>query len=317
MTHRRNKTIVVEVFFVGFESLTEYKAPFFLLLFLFYTFTCIDNSLIILLIWKSPHLHSPMYYLIANLLFCEVIYITNLVPPLMHSTLSGRWSMDFISCLVQINVTICITGFETFLLTLMSYDRYLAICQPLRYTTLIHNRLCLYFVIAFWMVSLAISLVIFYMLLSLVFCAPVAMEHFVCEYTAFFSFACIMSDRMPLIIFGLVVSTIINAPYLLILVSYIFIVISVLKIKSSAGRKKAFSTCGSHLLVVSIYFGIPFLASMVPGGTDYYNLMAAVYYGVPPLINPLIYSLRNQEIHKALQTAMSAIKQYFSGKISQ
>ncbi|KAM5194571.1 olfactory receptor 2B6-like [Mantella aurantiaca] len=314
MTHQRNKTILLEVFFVGFESFTLYKVPLILFLFIIYTFTCIENFVIIFLIWRSPRLHSPMYVLIGNLLFCEIIFITNLAPSLMSNIASGRWTMDFIGCLIQINVMICVTSVEIFLLTLMSYDRYLAICQPLRYSALIHNRLCLYFVIAFWIISLIMIAVIFYLLMTLVFCAPMFMEHFVCEFTEFLSFACIMSDIKFLTIFGLVVSTILNAPFLIILVSYILIIISVLRIKSSAGRQKAFSTCGSHLIVVTIYFSIPFLASMAPGTQNDYNVMAAIYYGVPSLVNPIIYSLRNKEIHKALQTAMNDMKRYFSTK---
>nr|DBA23824.1 TPA: hypothetical protein GDO54_014702 [Pyxicephalus adspersus] len=315
MTNHRNRTIITEVFFLGFESLTEYKVPLFILLFFTYTFTCAENFLIILLICRSSNLHSPMYFLIGNLLFIEIIYITNLAPYLMYNIVSGRWIIDFTGCLIQINVTIGITVVEIFLLTLMSYDRYLAVCHPLRYSALIHIRLCLYFVIVFWITSLFIISTIFYFLITLVFCGPIAMEHFVCEFTTFLTFACIMSDITTLNIYSLVLSALLNAPFFIILVSYILIIISVLKIRTSVGRWKAFSTCASHLTVVTIYFGIPFFASMVPGGKTYYNLMAAIYYGVPPLINPIIYSLRNKEIHKALQTAMSDLRKYFINKM--
>ncbi|XP_073468859.1 olfactory receptor 5V1-like [Aquarana catesbeiana] len=317
MTHQMNQTIFVEILILGFENLSDYKIPLFVFLLIIYTCTCIENLLIIFLVNKSPHLHSPMYYLISNLLFCELVYTTNLVPLMLHDILLGRGVISYLGCVIQLNVLGGVSDVESFLLTLMSYDRYLAICKPLRYSALIHNRLCLYLLILFWLFSFLSVAVVFYLLINLKFCGPVSIDHFHCDYTALLSMAC--SDIGVLMIYVLVISiTLTVGPFLLIILSYIFIIIAILRIKSSSGRQKAFSTCSSHLLVVTLYFGTLFSLYVMPRSSHYLQLykgLSFVYFAVTPLLNPIIYTLRNQDIHKAMKMTISEVKQYCTTNI--
>nr|DBA23825.1 TPA: hypothetical protein GDO54_014703 [Pyxicephalus adspersus] len=313
MTHQKNQTLIVEVLIVGFENLTEYRIPLFLLLLIIYTFTCIENLLIIFLVCISRRLHCPMYILISNLLFCEFVYTTDLVPVILHDIVSGRGLISQLGCSVQLSVSGGVTIVETLLLTLMSYDRYLAICKPLRYSALIHNRLCLYLVTIFWLISFMFIMVTFYFVINLKFCSPLTIDHFYCDFTPFVSLAC--SDISVIVLFALVVSiTLTILPFLFIVLSYVFIMFTILRIQTSAGRRKAFSTCSSHLLVVTIYFAALFCLYVMPRNDQYLNVykgLSFTYFSVTPMINPIIYTLRNQDIHKALQVAVSKIKMVY------
>nr|DBA23826.1 TPA: hypothetical protein GDO54_014704 [Pyxicephalus adspersus] len=308
---------MVEIVIVGFESLTAYRIPLFIFLLLIYTFTTFENLLIIFLVNKSPHLHSPMYFLISNLLFCEFVYTTNLVPLMLRDILLGRGVISYLGCIIQINILGGVSDVESFLFVLMSFDRYLAICQPLRYSALMHNRLCLYLVIAFWSISFVIVVVVSYFLINLEFCGPVEVDHFHCDFTTLMPFVC--SDITSLKLLALVISIILSsAPFLAAIVTYTFIIIAILRIKSSTGRRKAFSTCSSHLLVSAIYFATILPLYVVPRSNHYFQVykgMAFVYFAVTPLINPIIYTLRNKDFHKALQSAMSEMKLHVFDKI--
>ncbi|KAM5194569.1 olfactory receptor 11L1-like [Mantella aurantiaca] len=310
MTNQKNQTLMVEILIVGFESLMDYKIPLFLFLLTVYTFTCFENLLIIFLVNKSPHLHSPMYFLISNLLFCHFVYTTNLVPLMLHDLLLGGGVISYLGCIVQLNILAGSSDVEAFLYMMMSYDRYLAICHPLRYSALMHIRLCLYSVIVFWFISSVFVVLVCYFLVNVEFCGRVRVDHFHCDFTTLMFFAC--SDIRPLTLLALVISFILStAPFVAVIVSYTFIIISILRIKSSTGRKKAFSTCSSHLLVSAIYFVTIVTIYVVPRSNNYFQVykgMSFIYISVIPLINPIIYTLRNQNFHKALQTTIKELK---------
>ncbi|CAI9541787.1 unnamed protein product [Staurois parvus] len=184
-----------EILIVGFENLTTYRIPLFLLLLVIYIFTCFENLLVIFLVNKSPHLHFPMYFLISNFHFCQFFYTTNLVPRMLHDLLSGRGVISYLGCITQLNILGGVSNVESFLYVMMSYDRYLAICHPLRYSTLMHNRLCLYIVIGFWLVSSVSVAVVIYFLIHVEFCGSVIINHFHCDFTILMLFAC--SDIAP------------------------------------------------------------------------------------------------------------------------
>ncbi|CAI9606092.1 unnamed protein product [Staurois parvus] len=310
MAHQKNQTLNVEVLIVGFENLTDYRIPLFLLLLIIYTLTCIENLLIIFLVCVNPRLHCPMYILIGNLFLCEFLYTTDLVPLILHHILLGRPTISHLGCSIQLSVSGAVTIVETLLLTLMSYDRYLAICKPLRYSVLIHNRLCFYLIIVSWFISLTFITATFYFVINLEFCGPLTIDHFFCDFTPYVSFAC--SDITPVVLIGLSVSiTLTILPFVLIVLSYVFIIFTILRIQTSEGRKKAFSTCSSHLLVVTIYYTALFCLYVMPRSDQYLNVykgLSFAYFSVTPMINPIIYTLRNQDIHKALQATLSKIK---------
>ncbi|XP_068121454.1 olfactory receptor 11A1-like [Hyperolius riggenbachi] len=311
MTFQKNQTLYTEILILGFEDLGEYKIPLFLLLLLLYTLASIENLLIIFLVSKSPTLHSPMYILISNLLFCEFACTTDLVPLMLHHILAERAIIYHLGCSVQLSLSGCVSMVDVLLLMLMSYDRYLAVCQPLRYSVLMHNRLCLCLISILWLIPLIVSTVIFYFVIHLEFCCPLSIDHFYCDFTPLVSFAC--SNIMPLVSFALWVSAILTVvPFGLIVVSYSVIIVEILRIRSSTGRQKAFSTCSSHLLVVSIYFGFLIVLYVVPRSSHYlyvYKTMSFMSIAVTPIINPIIYTLRNKDIKKALQTMISSVRQ--------
>ncbi|XP_068121435.1 olfactory receptor 10C1-like [Hyperolius riggenbachi] len=310
MILQKNQTSDAEILILGFEGLGNYRIPLFLLLLLLYTSASAENLLIIFLVSRSPHLHSPMYILISNLLFCEIVYTTDLVPLMLHHILAERAFIYHLGCSVQLTISGCVSIVDALLLTLMSYDRYLAVCQPLRYSALMHNRLCVCLVTVLWAITIMLNIVIFYFVIHLEFCCPLSIDHFYCDFTPLVSLAC--SDITPLISFALWVSAILTVvPFGLIVVSYTAIIVEILRIRSSTGRQKAFSTCSSHLLVVSIYFGIIIVLYVVPRSSQYlyvYKAMSFMSFAVTPMINPIIYTLRNQDIKKALQTTISEMK---------
>ncbi|XP_068121409.1 olfactory receptor 2A12-like [Hyperolius riggenbachi] len=309
-----NRTIVTEVFINGFESVVDYKIPIFLVLLIFYILTCLENCLVIFLVCRSPRLHSPMYIFVSNLLFVELAYATDMTPSMLFNVLSSRVTISYVGCLVQLNVLSWMGIVDILQITVMSYDRYLAICHPLRYSVLMHNRLCLYFLIVFWVLSAVLTAGYFYLFGQLEYCAPVKMNFFFCEYTAFVHFACVMANLDTLELYGFIIATILNLFCGFIFLSYIVIIIAILRIRSATGRQKAFSTCSSHLLVVVIHFLIPFLAFIVPQTIISYKTMSIVYYLVIPVLNPVIYTLRNQEFQNALQATRKDINQYFMAK---
>ncbi|XP_018427448.1 PREDICTED: olfactory receptor 24-like [Nanorana parkeri] len=196
---------------------------------------------------------------------------------------------------------------ESFLFVVMSYDRYLAICQLLRYSALMNTRLCLYLVIVFWFVTLAIVTTMSYFLMNMGFCGPVRIDHFHCDLTSLISLAC--SDITSFISLTLVISNVLSvSPLVAAFVSYTFIIISILKIKTSTGRKKAFSTCSSHLVVLGVHCAIVFALYVVPRNKTYFQVykgMSFSYFAVTPLINAIIYTVRNQDFHKALKATIN------------
>ncbi|XP_068121467.1 olfactory receptor 2B6-like [Hyperolius riggenbachi] len=310
MALQKNQTFHPEILILGFEDLGEYKYPLFFLLLLLYTFSSTENLLIIFLVSKCPRLHSPMYILISNLLFCEFVYTTDLIPVMLHHILAERPVIYLLGCTVQLSVSGCVSMVDILLLTLMSYDRYLAVCEPLRYSVLMHNRLCVFLISILWLIPLVVCTVIFYFVINLEFCCPLSIDHFYCDFTPLVSLAC--SDIIPLVSYALWVSAILTIiPFGLIVLSYTVIIMEILRIRSSAGRQKAFSTCSSHLLVVSMGLVFVIALYLLPRSNHYLNFYKALsftYFAVTPMINPIIYTLRNQDIKKAFQATISAVR---------
>ncbi|XP_068121429.1 olfactory receptor 2A12-like [Hyperolius riggenbachi] len=310
MTLHENQTTNAEIVIIGFEGLSDYRIPLFFLLLFLYTFSSSENLLIIFLVSRSPSLHSPMYILISNLLFCELLYSTDLIPLMLHHILAERAVIYHLGCTVQLTIAGSVTIVDILLLMLMSYDRYLAVCQPLRYSVLMHNRLCACLVTVFWLITILLNIVIFYFVIRLKFCCPVLIDHFYCDFTPLVSLAC--SDVSPLVSYALWVSAMLTiVPFGLIVISYTVIIVEILRIRSSTGRQKAFSTCSSHLLVVSLGFGFAIVLYLLPRSSNYMNIykaMSFVFFAVNPVMNPIIYTLRNKDIKKALKAALSEIK---------
>ncbi|KAG9462689.1 hypothetical protein GDO78_023309, partial [Eleutherodactylus coqui] len=272
-----------------------------------YALTITGNFMIITIIKQESHLHKPMYFFLANLSFLEICYTSTITPNSLINLLKESKTISFVGCFTQMFFFVALGSSECVLLTVMAYDRYIAICQPLFYSTRMNPSLCVQLLCISWVVGLLNSLVHTVYTAMLPFCKDHLIRHFFCDIPPLLKLSCrdtYSNELVSTFVGGSVVIT----GLMLTFVSYINILRVVLRIRSEKGRQKAFSTCGSHLIVVTIFFGTIIVTYMLPG-SDSYNeqkKMLSVMYGVmTPLINPVIYSFRNSDFQKAINKRIS------------
>ncbi|KAM3926734.1 olfactory receptor 5G9-like [Leptodactylus fuscus] len=300
----KNLTEVTEFFLLGFQVSKDLRILLFCLLLMvyFYCGTICGNLLIITLVSTSKNLHTPMYFFISQLSISDILVITEVVPNLLHILLNNGAAMTFIDCIIQLYVFCGSETFECLLLAVMSYDRYVAICNPLRYSTIMTSGHCVILSMTCWLIGFSIILIHVIKTAKLTFCGPNVIDHLFCDLVPLLELAC--SDTFAIHIQIYVISiAIVFVPTTIIVVSYTSIVRAVLRIPSSTGRQKAFSTCSSHLIVVSIFYWTMFSVYVVPP-TDLTismsKILSLLYTVFTPLVNPIIYSLRNKDIRKAM-----------------
>ncbi|XP_030042433.1 olfactory receptor 6F1-like [Microcaecilia unicolor] len=300
---RENITIVREFIIVGFPGTLKLRIILFLTFLLIYIITCMGNVVIITVIRSDCHLHTPMYFFISNLSFIDIWYTSSTVPKMLANLLSESGTISFIGCILQLYFVLSLGGVESFLLTVMSYDRYVAICNPLRYAVLMSKRVCNQLVIGCWFSGFMCILTPTVLISRLPFCASNVINHFFCDVSPLVQLSC--SDTRRLQKFNMITAIImVVGTFFLITVSYIHIFSTILRISSSVGRKKAFSTCASHLMVVLIYYGTIIFMYVRPkadSSLDVDKVTAVFYCIVTPMLNPIIYSLRNKEVKNALK----------------
>nr|XP_056720480.1 olfactory receptor 11L1-like [Euleptes europaea]XP_056722743.1 olfactory receptor 11L1-like [Euleptes europaea] len=260
------------------------------------------NILIVFLVAFDPHLHTPMYFFLGNLSCLETCYSSAILPRMLVSFLSGDRSISVAACLAQLYLFGVLAGTECYFLAVMSYDRYLAICKPLHYAMLMNGRICILLIAVSWICgSLGISILIF-LVSQLTFCGPNKIDHFFCDFTPLVMLSCNETNVVEIIAF--IVSFICTLPPLLItLTSYVCIINNILRIPSTTGKQKAFSTCSSHLTVVSCFYGSLMIVYVLPdisSLSEVKKLFSVFYTLLTPLLNPLIYSLRNKEVKEAV-----------------
>ncbi|XP_030042232.1 olfactory receptor 11L1-like [Microcaecilia unicolor] len=301
---------VTEFLLLGFSNVRELQILLFVLFLLFYLLTITANILIITVVRTESCLHKPMYFFISSFSFLEIWYTTVTEPKMLTGLLTGNKTISSISCIAQFYFIFFLGATQHFLLAVMAYDRYLAICNPLRYSTIMTNSICGQLVVGSWVVGcLSISLPAALMS-RLVFCGPNMIDHFFCDFSPLLKLSC-TDTSLNEIIFSVVAWTVILGCFLVTMVSYICIVITILRIPSSVGRQKAFSTCASHLTVVSIFFGTVIFMYVRPKAKEssHIDKVISVFYSVIiPLLNPMIYSLRNKEMKDALKKAVNRCK---------
>ncbi|KAM3924548.1 olfactory receptor 11H4-like [Leptodactylus fuscus] len=298
-----NRTIVTSFFLVGFQGSQLLRNLLFLLFFILYNLTLCGNLLIITLVSSSKILHTPMYFFISQLSISDILLTTNIVPNLLHILLNNGAAITFVGCFIQFYFFASSETSECFLLTVMSYDRYVAICNPLRYTSIMTNTFCIKSVSICWLLGFSISFVTTITPSKLYFCGPDIIDHVFCDLVPLLELACSDTTFVLLEINGLGAPIILTST-IIIVVSYTSIVRAVLRISSSTGRQKAFSTCSSHLIVVSIFYGSMFIVYVVPTkgqSSTVSKILPLLYTVFTPLINPIIYSLRNKDIKKVIQ----------------
>ncbi|XP_030395701.1 olfactory receptor 6N1-like [Gopherus evgoodei] len=301
-----NQSIVTEFITAGFPSLKKIRVPVSLLVLLMYTVTMMGNMVIIFLTRTDPSLRTPLYYFLGNFSFLEIWYTSVTVPRMLADLLVERKVISFNSCISQLYFFLALGAAECLLLAVMAYDRYLAICCPLRYTALMSGKVCIQLTTCTWITSFLLPLVPVILISQLRFCGPNVVDHFFCDILPVLRLACANTHLNEMLSFFLCSSVILGS-FVLTMASYGSIITNILGIPSAAGRKKAFSTCTSHLTVVAVFYGTVTFMYARPTRKFSFQLdkvVAVFYCVVTPLLNPIIYSLRNQEVKEALRKAL-------------
>ncbi|XP_032621649.2 olfactory receptor 6N1-like [Chelonoidis abingdonii] len=304
--NQRNQTAVTEFILLGFADLPDLQIVLFLMFLVIYMATVAGNMLITAIVVADQHLHTPMYFLLGNLSCLETCYTSTILPRMLVSLLTGDKTISFNGCFSQLYFFSALVGTECCLLAAMSYDRYLAICKPLHYSTLMNNRFCFQLAAGSWL-NACLAITIFVLFLSqLTFCGPNEIDHFYCDPIPLMELSC--SDTHLSILVDFILACVFTLPpFLLTLTSYVFILANILRISSTTGRQKAFSTCSSHLMVVTIFYGTMMIFYMLPKRDtlrDLKKVLSLCFTVLTPLVNPLIYSLRNREVKEALSKAV-------------
>ncbi|XP_075715735.1 olfactory receptor 5G9-like [Rhinoderma darwinii] len=305
-TQENNLTTVTEFFLLAFQVSQDLQILLFFLLLVVYCGTLCGNLLIISLVSTSKNLHTPMYFFISQLSISDILLTTTIVPNMLHIILSNGGTITFINCLTQFYFFGVSEAFECFLLTVMSYDRYVAICNPLRYTSIMTSGHCVILVAICWFLGFFIILINIITTSTLSFCGPNIIDHFLCDLVPLLELSCSDTFIIQLEVY-LQSIPIVIIPTTIIVMSYTYIILAILRIPSSIGRQKAFSTCSSHLIVVSIFYWTLFGVYIIPtkGQTATISkILSLLYTVITPFINPIIYSLRNKDIRKAVQETL-------------
>ncbi|XP_069618326.1 olfactory receptor 10A7-like [Ranitomeya imitator] len=302
-TQERNLTMVTDFFLLGFQASRYLKFFLFCLFLLIYCGTICGNLLIITLVSTSKNLQTPMYFFISQLSISDILLSTNIVPKMLQIILYKGKTITFIGCITQLYFFCASEAFQCFLLTVMSYDRYVAICNPLRYATIMTRTCCMKLAVISWCCGFSITLMEAITTAMLTFCGPNIIDHFFCDMNPLLDIACSDTSIVHLEV-TLLVSPVIMIPTIIIIVSYAKIIAAILRIPSSTGRHKAFSTCSSHLTVVIIFFWTIFSVYVFPTQDQTINInkfLSLLYTVFTPFINPIIYSLRNSNITEAVK----------------
>ncbi|XP_008691322.1 putative olfactory receptor 2W6 [Ursus maritimus] len=291
---------------VGFSDRPHLELILFVVVLTFYLLTLLGNMTVILLSALDSRLHTPMYFFLANLSFLDMCFTTGSIPQLLYNLWGPDKTISYLGCAVQLYFVLALGGVECVLLAVMAYDRYAAVCRPLRYTEVMHPRLCGQLASVAWLSGFGNSLIMAPQTLMLPRCGHRRVDHFLCEMPALIGMACVDTVSLEALAFALAIF-IILAPLLLILLSYGHIARAVFGIKSAAGRRKAFSTCSSHLLVVSLFYGTIIYMYLQPASAysqDQGKFLTLFYTIVTPGVNPLIYTLRNKEVKGAVRKVL-------------
>ncbi|XP_074056180.1 olfactory receptor 7D4-like [Macrotis lagotis] len=304
-----NQTKVIEFILLGFSETPNEQGPLFALFLGMYLVTVVGNLLIMLTIGSDYHLHTPMYYFLFNLSFVDICTVSTTVPKMLVSIVTQNKAIPYADCLVQMYFFIVFAGLNNFLLTAMAYDRFVAICHPLRYATIMNPRLCTLLVLLSWIIIFLDSLLHCLMVTRLSFCTYHEIQHFFCDIAEVLKLSC--SDTLVNYVLIYLVTVLLGfLPLTGILFSYSKICSSILKVPSAHGKYKAFSTCGSHLCVVSLFYGTGFgvyMSSSTTQSSWKSTVASAMYAVVTPMLNPFIYTLRNKDIKDGLRKLISRI----------
>ncbi|XP_069486151.1 olfactory receptor 5J3-like [Ambystoma mexicanum] len=297
-----NQSSVKEFILLGLTDDPDLKVLLFILLLSVYVFTLLGNISILLIVWCSDHLHTPMYFFLTQLSFLDLTFSSVIVPKMLSDVLADKKTISFNGCITQIYFFSALASTEFFLLAVMSFDRFVAICNPLLYTVTMSNGFCVQMVAGSYIGGFLHSLIHATCLYRLVFCGPDVMNHFACDYPVLLKLSCTdiaVNDLIRFVFAALVVM----GSLLTIFTSYSYIITTILRIPSTAGKRRAAATCISHFTCVFLFYGSAFLMEIRPNSSsseEQNKIISVIPTVVIPALNPLIYSLRNNEMKAAL-----------------
>ncbi|XP_069498711.1 olfactory receptor 5V1-like [Ambystoma mexicanum] len=299
----KNQTRVVEFLLLGFSSLPELQLGLFVLFLSLYLSMQMGNILIVTITLADHHLHTPMYFFLRQLSLLEICYTSVTVPKMLANFLAERNAISFAGCAAQLYFFIALGSVECTLLAVMAYDRFVAICNPLCYSLIMSRMVCYSLVTSSWISGFLNSMIHTIFAFRLPFCASNEVKQFFCDIPPVLNLACADTHTSKMLLF--VVGGLYGfGSFLLTLISYVQIISAILKIRTTEGRRKAFSTCTSHLIVVVLFYGTSFFMYLRPTSSyslDQEKLIPVFYAVVTPTLNPILYSLRNKEMNAALR----------------
>ncbi|KFP70256.1 Olfactory receptor 5V1, partial [Acanthisitta chloris] len=295
---RLNLSTVSEFILVSLSDAPEVRFLLFVLFLIIYLATMAGNITLLIAVSADTHLHNPMYFFLGNLSLLDMLCPTITVPKMLGALLLENKVISFTGCLFQLFFLIDVVGTEIFLLAVMAYDRYVAICHPLQYLNIVSMKLCARLVIGTWVIGVFNSLLHTSMIFTLFFCDSNKVDQYYCDIPPVLSLSCSSTYSREVVILT-VAGVLGSSAFVITLISYVYILLAILSMNSSESRHKAFSTCGSHLAVVCLFYGTTICTYVRPSSTysPHQDRIVSMLYGIlTPLLNPIIYSLRNKEV---------------------
>ncbi|XP_069887981.1 olfactory receptor 8K3-like, partial [Dipodomys merriami] len=305
---KRNLSVLKEFILMGITDSPELQAPLFVLFLLIFVVSVVGNLGIVVLTTVDSRLQTPMYFLLRHLALTDLGYSTTVGPKMLVNFVVDQNTISYYCCATQLAFFLVFIACELFILSAMSYDRYVAICKPLLYTVIMSQRVCHMLVAIPYLYCTSVSLLITIKIFTLSFCGYNVISHFYCDSLPLLSLLCSDTHEIEVIMLFLAAFNLLSS-LLIVLVSYLLILIAILKMNSAEGRHKAFSTCGSHLTVVVVFYGTLIFMYVQPKSSHSFDTdkIASIFYTlVIPMLNPLIYSLRNTDVKSALQRTLES-----------
>ncbi|XP_007957482.2 olfactory receptor 6C4-like, partial [Orycteropus afer afer] len=294
----KNWTTFTEFILLGLTNKSELQVLIFIFLFLTYMLSVLGNMTIITLTLLDPHLQTPMYFFLWNFSFLEISFTSIFIPRFLTSMLTGNKVISFAGCLNQYFFAIFLGATEFYFLASMSYDRYVAICKPLHYLTIMSSRVCIQLVFFSWLGGFLAILLPIILMSQVDFCVSNVLNHYYCDYGHLMELACSDTSFLELMVILLAVVTLV-VTLVLVILSYTYIIRTILRIPSAQQRKKAFSSCSSHMIVISLSYGSCMFMYINPSAKEvgaFNKAIAVLITSITPLLNPFIYTLRNQQV---------------------
>ncbi|XP_045412716.1 olfactory receptor 10AG1 [Lemur catta] len=308
-TEKSNTTVIMEFVLLGFSDMPKLQWILFVMFLLIYLTILMCNSIIILITRIDPALQNPMYFFLGNFSFLEICYVTVTIPRMLMDLWTRKGNISLLSCATQMCFVLMLGGTECLLLAAMAYDRYVAICNPLHYSLVMNNKVCIQLVAPSWTSGIPAVIGQTCQIFFLPFCGSNAINHFFCDIPPVLKLACGDTFANEITVYVVTVVFIV-VPFLLIVVSYSKIVSNILKLSSAKGRAKAFSTCSSHLIVVVLFYGTATITYLQPKPNQFERmgkLISLFYTILIPMLNPIIYTLRNKDIMVALRKLLGKL----------